>query len=126
MKSVAKLKYLHVGLKIVEAVLKQLLEMSGSKNVALKQKIVETLLLGSQNFRSVLVRNVQMSFNSLHDVALQVKVQIAAVFEQLKDSSASNEQRAISYKLLTSLFGPNSFTHFSVKKHQDLMKPLCA
>ena len=63
MKSVPKLKYLHVGLKIVETILKQVQEMSSSKNTALKQKIVETLLLGSPNFRSVLIRNVQMPKN---------------------------------------------------------------
>jgi len=81
MKSAAKLKYLHAGLKIVETILVQLQGMAGSKNMVLKQKIVETLLLGSPNFRSILVRNVQMPKNQLHEAASQVKAQIVAILE---------------------------------------------
>ena len=81
MKSAGKLKYLHAGLKIVETILVQLHGMAGSKHMVLKQKIVETLLLGSPNFRFVLVRNVQMPKNQLHEAASQVKAQIVAILE---------------------------------------------
>ena len=47
MKSVAKLKFLHIGLKVTEAVLKHLSEMTGAKTVSLKLFVIESLLINS-------------------------------------------------------------------------------
>jgi len=44
--------------------------------------------------------------------------------EQIK-AEPSEASKHFSLKLLKGLFGPNSFTHFSAKKNQDLMGPLC-
>ena len=62
-----------------------------------------------------------MAKNQLHSVALQVKNQIVALLKQLNSEEASD----LCYTLLKLLFGPNSFTHFSVKKNQDLMMEIC-
>lgn len=56
-------------------------------------------------------------------MAKQVKVQIVEVLEQLKEKP-SEKTKAFFYKLLKKLFGPNSFSHFSSKKNQDIMVPL--
>jgi hypothetical protein len=66
-----------------------------------------------------------MPKNQLHDMAKQVKVQIVEVLEQLK-VKPSEKTKELFYKLLKKLFGPNSFSHFSSKKNQDIMMPLCS
>lgn len=53
MKSVAKFKYLHSGLKIVEKILKLLKDQSNQT----KLKILETLM-DNKGFSGVLIRNV--------------------------------------------------------------------
>lgn len=60
MKSVAKFKYLHIGLKMVESLLKQARSSSTPKQ---RLAIVETLLLRNNNFRTIFIRNVQMPKN---------------------------------------------------------------
>jgi hypothetical protein len=55
-----------------------------------------------------------MPKNQLHDVAKKVKEQLVALFEMVGKSEEGSE---LSYTLLKTLFGPNSFTHFSVKKN---------
>lgn len=37
---------------------------------------------------------------------------------------SSDESKDLALRLLKGLFGPNSFTHFSAKKNQDLLIPL--
>lgn len=54
LKSSSKLKYLHIGLKVVELILKEAQKMKGSPRAV----VIEQLLLQSKNFRDVLVRNV--------------------------------------------------------------------
>ena len=120
MKSVAKFKYLHSGLKIVEKILINLKEQSNST----KMKVLEGLM-DNKGFTGVLIRNVQMPKNQLHEMAKQVKLQIVNVLEQLKEKPKENT-REFYYKLLKNLFGPNSFSHFSAKKNQDIMMPLAS
>lgn len=59
MKSTTKLKYLHLGLKIVENVLKQMKEHDNSS----KCFVLKTLLLENESFKNVLVKNVNMPKN---------------------------------------------------------------
>lgn len=35
------------------------------------------------------------------------------------------QSKEIAFKLLKDLFGPNTFTHLSVKKNMDVITPLC-
>jgi len=63
MKSVAKFKYLHIGLKVVEAILNRVQGLTGSKHTAMKLRITQTLLLEGLNIRSMVIRNVQMPKN---------------------------------------------------------------
>lgn len=65
----------------------------------------------------MLVKNVQMQKNQLHEVSNEVKSLVIKVLELFGKVSQSEEQNEIFPKLLESLFGPNSFTHFSVKKN---------
>ena len=60
MKSVAKMKYLHIGFKIAELVLQEVNKM---KTESLDILVVRSLLLKFSNFKSLLVRNVQMPKN---------------------------------------------------------------
>ena len=120
MKSVAKFKYLHSGLKIVEKILIMLKEQPTS----VKMKVLESLM-DNKGFSGVLIRNVQMPKNQLHEMAKQVKAQIVQILEQLKEKPKEST-REFFYKLLKNLFGPNSFSHFSAKKNQDIMLPLAS
>lgn len=117
------MKFLHIGLKMTEAMLKQLVAMEGAES--LKMKVAQTLLLKFDGFRTMLVRNVNMPKNQLHEAAKDVKTQIVALLEQLK-TNAGEEARGIAFELIKGLFGPNSFTHFSSKKSQDILTPLCS
>ena len=123
MKSIAKMKFLHIGFKIAEAMLKELIKMSG--NEALKMKVAQILLLKFEGFRTMLCRNVNMPKNQLNEVAKDVKVQIVALLEQLK-TNLSQDVRNAALDLIKGLFGPNSFTHFSSKKNMDVLNPLCS
>ena len=118
MKSVARCKFIHIGLNVVDGILKHISLMKCLKNVSVKVMVIESLLLRNQNFRSVLVRNVQMSKNqSLQEAACKIKSSIAAIFEQIIEFQSDNT-REICYELILGLLGPNSFYHFSVKKNQ--------
>lgn len=114
------MKYLHIGFKVLESFLRQLSQTSG---VSQKLAVIETLLLSGKNFRTIFIRNVQMPKNQLHEQAKLVKAQFAALFIQIAENSTP-ESRELALKLLKGLFGPNSFTHFSAKKSQDLVSPL--
>ena len=118
MKSVAKFKYLHSGLKIVE----NILTMLKTQDTQTKVKVLETLF-ENKGFTGVLIRNVQMPKNQLHDMAKLVKIQLVDVLTQLKENP-DKKTKEFFYKLLKDLFGPNSFSHFSAKKNQDIMLPL--
>ena len=56
-------------------------------------------------------------------MAKQVKVQVVNILEQLKEKP-KDSTRQFFFKLLKNMFGPNSFSHFSAKKNQDIMMPL--
>jgi hypothetical protein len=122
MKSVAKMKYLHIGFKIVEAILE---EVNRMENWQFAIVVVKSLLLKYSNFKSMLVRNVQMTKNQLHQVSSSVKKQLIITLDHLK-SKSTDEDRSLFSDLLKSIFGPNTFTHFSPKKNNDLLGPICA
>jgi len=92
---------------------------------SLTVKVVQQLFVRFSNFRSVLIKNVQQPKNQLHDVAKIVKRQLVALLEQLKEKP-TEESKALCMVLVKSLFGPNSLTHFSPKKNQDLLFPISA
>jgi hypothetical protein len=79
MKSIAKMKFLHIGFKMTEAILKELINMPD--NGQLKFKMVLTLLIKFEGFRTMLCRNVNMPKNQLHEAAKEVKIQIVALLE---------------------------------------------
>lgn len=64
-----------------------------------------------------------MPKNQLHEQGKLLKAQFATLFTQIAEDSSS-ESRKLALKLLKGLFGPNSFTHFSARKSQDLVGPL--
>ena len=121
-KSVVKMKFIHIGFKIVEAILQ---EVSKSHDAKLKAVVIRSLLLKFTGFKNTLVKNLHLPKNQLHEVSIQVKKQIVQILEQLKDSKDS-ETSDLFFELLTSIFGPNIFSHFSPKKNSDLMTPLCS
>lgn len=64
MKSVARLKLIHIGLRIVEQVFQELAKLEkNAKTAKIKLKMIEIVLKDSGNFRSILVKNVQMPKN---------------------------------------------------------------
>lgn len=121
MKSHSKMKYIHIGFKIVEQFLAGVNKLD---NNALKIIMLKNLLLKYTNFRHMLVRNVQMTKNQLHEVAKLVKVQIIAMLESL-NQTPTVESLTLCSELLNGIFGPNSFTHFSPKKNFDILFPIC-
>lgn len=80
--------------------------------------VIEQLLLQSKNFRDVLVRNVQMQKNQLHEQAKVVKEHLVELLKKSDDTE-------VQFKLLKAIFGPNTFTHLSVKKNMDVIAPIC-
>lgn len=60
MKSIAKFKYLHIGLSIVQTLLKHLNQIKDDK---VKVSILNHMLLESSNFRNIFVKNVQIPTN---------------------------------------------------------------
>ena len=56
MKSVAKMKYLHIGFKIAEMVIKGVID--GDFDSKLKIKVINCCLNKSKNFRNMLIKNV--------------------------------------------------------------------
>ena len=116
MKSTSKFKYLHIGLKLWQ------LTVSSISTWDTKLKHRESLLeaLVTPNFIKVLVKNKSNPKAQLHDEALQVKNSLVAFLQQSELSSET------CYRLLTSLFGPNTLTRLSVRKHVDLVKVLTA
>lgn len=92
MKSVARLKLLHIGLRIVESVFKHLSALGGGQRAfKTKAKMIEIVLKDSPNFRALLVKNVQMPKNQLHDTAKDVKKAIIVVIEQVKVACLESE-----------------------------------
>lgn len=82
MKSVARLKLLHIGLRIVESVFKHLSGLDeGTRAIKTKTKMVEIVLKESPKFRGLLVKNVQMPKNQLNETAKDVKKALIAVIE---------------------------------------------
>jgi len=92
LKSVTRLKYLHIGLRIVEVVFKKLAALEGPKSIKIKAKVIGMMLRDSENFRGVLVRNVQTPKNQLHEAAKEVKVAVVKVLNQIKDSALKAEE----------------------------------
>lgn len=92
MKSVARLKLLHIGLSIVQSVFKHLSALEGGQRAfKTKTKIIEIVLKESANFRALLVKNVQMPKNQLHDTAKDVKKAIIVVIESVKAACLESE-----------------------------------
>jgi len=92
LKSVTRLKYLHIGLRIVEVVFKKLATLEGPKSIKIKAKVIGMMLRDSENFRGVLVRNVQTPKNQLHEAAKEAKVAVVQVLNQIKDSALKAEE----------------------------------
>ena len=76
--------------------------------------MLESLL--SVHFMKLLVRNVSLQKNQLHEAAVQLKDTLLAFI------ASSNLSSAFSLKLLKQSFGPNSNLRFSTKRNQDLLK----
>lgn len=76
----------------------------------------------NEALKNVLFKNINLPKNQLHEQAKLVKAEFVNVLEGLKSSSSSKK---LAYKLLTNLFGPNSFTNLSSKKHHDMISPIC-
>lgn len=83
MKSAAKMKYLHIGMKMTEQMLHHINTLMDDKTV--KISVLRHLLLKFKNFRVLLVRNVQMPKNQLHQVCMEVKQQIKTMLNSLKE-----------------------------------------
>jgi hypothetical protein len=66
----------------------------------------------------VLVKNVSNAKATLHEAANQVKNSLVALLTNSQLSSAT------AFNLLTTLFGPNTLTRLSIRKHLDLLKPI--
>ena len=71
-------------------------------------------------FLRVLVKNISNPKAQLHEAASSTKASLVSLLSSSSPSSAN------SLKLLTSLFGPNTTTHLSLRKHADLARVLCA
>jgi len=87
LKSLTKLKYLHIGFKLVSEILGKLSKECQSKKKSRRDVIKEVLtdlLLKNSNFRDVLIKNVQMPKNTLHDIAKEVKGHVVSLLEKLK------------------------------------------
>ena len=123
MKSVARFKLLHIGLRIVESVFQMLSRHEeGPSTAMIRAKFVEVMLKDSPNFKCLFVRNVQTPKNQLHEAAKEVKKAIIVVLNQVKEACLqakddSDQRRDLFLTLLKQLFGPNSLTHFSPKKN---------
>ena len=120
MKSVSKMKFINIGLLLSQLIFA---ELANTDLTDLKIKALSDLMLKNHSSRSMVVRNVQMPKNQVHESAKLVKVEIVKIVEQLK-SSPTKAARDLSFQLLKSIFGPNSFTHFSARKNQDLLHPI--
>ena len=58
MKSVAKMKFLHIGFKITEQILLGLSKLDNKHSHSFKVKVVNALLLKFKSFRTMFVRNI--------------------------------------------------------------------
>lgn len=70
------------------------------------------------SFLKVLVKNISNTKAQLNEAASQTKASLVTFLTNSQLSSA------YSYKLLTNLFGPNTTSCFSIRKHVDLVKVL--
>lgn len=114
MKSSAKFKFLFIALSYWRLAV----ESVGVWDPKLKAReaLLDTLV--GPNFLRVLVKNVSNTKAQLHDEANSVKSALVT-FLQVSELSSGTCLR-----LLTQLFGPNTTTRLSVKKHVDLVKVL--
>ena len=67
----------------------------------------------------MLVKNISNTKAQIHEAASQTKASLVTFL------SGSQLSGAYSFKLLTALFGPNTTSRLSVRKHVDLVKVLC-
>jgi hypothetical protein len=74
----------------------------------------------TSNFIKVLVKNISNTKAQLHESATATK---GALIAFLSSSNLSSES---SFKLFTQLFGPNTLTRLSLKKHADLFRVISA
>jgi len=114
MKSSAKFKFLFIALSYWRLAV----ESVGVWDPKLKAReaLLDTLV--GPNYLRVLVKNVSNTKAQLHDEANSVKSALVT-FLQVSELSSGTCLR-----LLTQLFGPNTTTRLSVKKHVDLVKVL--
>ena len=112
MKSSAKFKFLFIALSYWRLAV----ESVGVWDPKLKAReaLLDTLV--GPNFLRVLVKNVSNTKAQLHDEANSVKSALVTFLQTSELSSAT------CLRLLTQLFGPNTTTRLSVKKHVDLVK----
>jgi len=59
-----------------------------------------------------------MQKNQLHEQAKVVKEHLVELLKKSDDTE-------VQFKLLKAIFGPNTFTHLSVKKNMDVIAPIC-
>jgi hypothetical protein len=95
MKSQARVKLMHIGLKIVAI----LTAKSGK------------LLFFENKFKDVFVRNLMSPKGQLYEVSVEIKNEMIKVLDKGLD-------KKLAFKLLKDLFGPSGL---SGKKHMDLM-----
>lgn len=117
MKSGSRFKLMNVGFALIDSMLQ-----SVKANQSLTIKCLMHMLQESI-FLKALLRNIsQQSKNATQESARKLKETIIELLEGL--DKASKDSQCLCYELLMSLFGPNSLTHFSVKKNYDLVLPL--
>lgn len=119
MKKTAKIKFLHIGLRMVDLIMQRL----SAEEVPLQTvaKFVEFSFCETSNYRSVLIRNIQMPKNQLHDVARESKNRLLGLLERITKNKGEGHG-ALGMKMLRGLFGPNSTSHFSPKKQHDILQ----
>lgn len=114
MKSSAKFKFLFIALSYWRLAVDSV--QRWDSKLKAREALIATLV--SPNFLRVLVKNVSNTKAQLHSEAASVKTALIAFLQSSELSSGS------SLLLLTQLFGPNTTTRLSVKKHVDLVKVL--
>ena len=91
---------MHIGLKLADMIF-EIMTQSSSVGV---NKFLSYVLKKCTNFRSIFVKNVQMSKNQLHTVALEVKSSLIKLLEKMQNG---DETSKLCSSVLRHVFGPN-------------------
>ena len=94
---------MHIGLKLADMIF-EIMTQSSSVGV---NKFLTYVLKKCTNFRSIFVKNVQMSKNQLHTVALEVKSSLIKLLGKMQNS---DETSKLCSSVLRHVFGPNPFS----------------